>query len=236
MTRCCAGEGNVPGPLTVTSYTQRATAGLIVLEGYQVSPQGVGFSRIPGIHSAEQVAGWKKVTAAVHQAGGRIFLQLWHVGRMSHPDYLGGELPVAPSAVPVGEEMHTPLGKKMIPTPRALTESEITGVVLQFGLAAKHAKEAGFDGVEIHGANGYLLDQFQRDGSNRRTDAYGGSRESGNEVIESGLADLVSFGVPYLANPDLPERFERNAPLNQEDISTFYAGEEKGYTDSPALS
>jgi N-ethylmaleimide reductase len=175
MTRCRAGQGNAPGPLAVTYYTQRASAGLIITEGSQVSPLGVGFSRTPGIYSPEQVAGWKKVTAAVHPAGGRIFLQLWHVGRMSHPDYLAGEEPVAPSAIAVGEEIHTPLGKKKIPVPRALLSGEIPDIVRQFGHAARNAKDAGFDGVEIHGANGYLLDQFLRDGSNRRTDTYGGS-------------------------------------------------------------
>jgi N-ethylmaleimide reductase len=334
MTRCRAIEGNVPGPLTVTYYTQRVSAGLIITEGSQVSPLGVGFNRTPGIYSPEQVGGWKEVTAAVHQGGGTIFLQLWHVGRMSHPDYLGGEMPVAPSAIPILEEIHTPMGKKQIPVPRALSSGEITDIVHQFREGAKNARNAGFDGVEIHGANGYLLDQFLRDGSNRRTDTYGGSPEnrmrfplevaravtgewgsgrvgyrlsphfsihgmsdtdpaatfssfareldrtgvgyihlvepvggrlgptppenlmapriranfngtlmlnggydagSGNRVVESGLADLVSFGIPFLANPDLPDRFRRNASLNREDPSTFYMGDEKGYTDYPVL-
>jgi N-ethylmaleimide reductase len=334
MTRCRAIGGNVPGPLAVTYYSQRVSAGLIITEGSQVNPQGVGFNRTPGIHSPEQVAGWKKVTAAVHDSGGNIFLQLWHVGRMSHPDYLGGKMPVAPSAIPVMEEIHTPTGKEKIPVPLALSSVEIPDIVNQFREGAKNAREAGFDGVEIHGANGYLLDQFLRDGSNRRTDNYGGSLEnrmrlplevaravsgewepdrvgyrlsphfslhgmsdtdpvttfsslaqelgragigyihlvepvggrlgmtppgelmapriranfngtlmlnggydahSGNGVIESGLADLVSFGIPFLANPDLPDRFRKNVPLNREDPSTFYTGEEKGYTDYPAL-
>ncbi|MDD1701274.1 MAG: alkene reductase [Methanoregula sp.] len=334
MTRCRAIEGNVPGPLAVTYYTQRASAGLIITEGSQVSPQGVGFNRTPGIYSPGQVAGWKEVTSAVHQAGGKIFLQLWHVGRMSHPEYLGGDLPVAPSAIPVDEEIHTPTGKERIPVPRALLPDEIPLIIHQFGQGAKNARKAGFDGVEIHGANGYLLDQFLRDGSNKRTDNYGGNlknrmrfplevakavarewgsqrvgyrisphfslhgmsdtdpagtfsgfaREldtigigyihliepvggrlgvpspsalmaplihakfkgtlilnggydagSANGVIESGLADLVSFGILFLANPDLPDRFRKNAPLNSGDTSTFYKGEEKGYTDYPAL-
>jgi N-ethylmaleimide reductase len=272
--------------------------------------------------------------SGIHDEGGRIFLQLWHVGRMSHPDYLSGNQPVAPSAIMVDEDIHTPAGKKKIPVPRALRTEEITDVIHQFGQGAKNAKEAGFDGVEIHGANGYLLDQFLRDGSNKRTDDYGGSREnrmrfpleitravvrewepwrigyrisphfflhgmsdtdpfttfsrlaselnrigigyihliepvggrlgatlpdariapliraqfdgalilnggydatSGNEVIDSGLADLVSFGVLFLANPDLPFRFAQHAPLNSENPSTFYTGEEKGYIDYPAL-
>jgi N-ethylmaleimide reductase len=335
MTRCRAVDGNVPGPLSVTYYTQRSSAGLIITEGSQVSPMGVGFDRTPGIYSPEQVNGWKIVTSAVHEKGGKLFLQLWHVGRMSHPDYLKGSLPVAPSALPVYEEIHTPLGKKKIPTPRALETDEIQQIVQQFRQGARNAREAGFDGVEIHGANGYLPDQFLRDGSNTRTDNYGGSlenrcrfplevaraviqewesekvgyrlspqflihgmsdshpretfsycaeelgrigigyihliepvggrlgatesllqlaplirtkfdgtlilnggfgRESGNAAIESGSADLVSFGAPFLANPDLPERFRRNAPLNDANSATFYTGEEKGYTDYPVLN
>ncbi len=178
MTRCRGVDGNVPGPLAVTYYTQRAQAGLIISEGSQVSPQGVGFYRTPGIYSHEQVAGWKKVTGSVHDTGGKIFLQLWHVGRMSHPDFLKGDLPVAPSALPVEEEIHTPLGKKKIPVPRALEPDEIPVIIQQFRQGAKNAREAGFDGIEIHGANGYLLDQFLRDGSNKRTDDYGGSVEN----------------------------------------------------------
>jgi N-ethylmaleimide reductase len=334
MTRCRAVSGNVPGQLSVTYYAQRASAGLIITEGSQVSPKGVGFNRTPGIYSPDQVEGWKKVTRAVHERGGKIFLQLWHVGRMSHPDYLGGDLPVAPSALPVNEEIHTPYGKKIIPLPRALAPDEIPLIIRQFRQGAKNARDAGFDGVEIHGANGYLLDQFLRDGSNRRTDDYGGSLENrirlplevaravmeewdkkrvgyrlsphflyhgmsdsdpretfsrcaeelnrigtgyihliepvggklgitepdaqlaplirakfngtlilnggydaarGNAAIESGLADLVSFGVLFLANPDLPERFMTGAYLNTADISTYYVGEEKGYIDYPSL-
>lgn len=176
LTRCRAEAGNVPGPLAVTYYTQRASAGLILTEGSPVAPLGHGYPRTPGIHSKEQVEGWAKVTKAVHQAGGRIFLQLWHVGRVSLPDYHGGELPVAPSALAVEGELFNPEGvKKKIVTPRALDASEIPGIVEQFKKGAQNAKAAGFDGVEIHGANGYLLDQFTKDGSNHRTDAYGGS-------------------------------------------------------------
>jgi N-ethylmaleimide reductase len=299
-----------------------------------VSPQGIGFDRTPGIFTPDQVGGWKKVTRAVHGAGGRIVCQLWHVGRMSHPDFLSGDLPVAPSALPVDEEIHTPLGKKKIPVPRALEPGEIPAIIDQFRQGARNAREAGFDGVEIHGANGYLLDQFLRDGSNRRTDRYGGSLEnrlrlplevaraiaaewdaarigyrlsphflvhgmsdsdpretfsrcaaeldrigigyihlveavggrlgvtaprdriaplirekfrgtlmvnggydaaSGSDAVATNRADLVSFGVLFLANPDLPERFRQNAPLNDADMSTYYTGEEKGYTDYPAM-
>jgi N-ethylmaleimide reductase len=156
-------------------YRKRTLAGLIITEGSQISPMGVGFQRMPGFYSPEQVEGWKEVTA-VHNAGERIFLQLRHVGRMSHPDYLDGELPVAPSALPVGEMIHTPSGiKKEIPIPRALNADEIPGIISQYRESAMNAKTVGFDRVEIHGGNGYLLDQFLRDGSNRRTDAYGGS-------------------------------------------------------------
>jgi N-ethylmaleimide reductase len=334
MTRSRGEAGDVPGPMTVTYYVQRASAGLIITEGSQVSPQGVGYVRTPGIYSAAQVAGWKKVTDAVHEAGGRMFIQLWHVGRVSHPDFLGGALPVAPSALPVEGYVYTPSGKKQIPVPRALETSEIPDIVRQFRHAAENAKAAGFDGAEIHGANSYLLDQFLRSGSNKRTDEYGGSLEnrarlslevtkaaievwggdrvgyrisphmtahsisdanpretfsyltkelknaglgylhlieplggrmgfvppgerigpalrkifgstfmlnggyglfSGNNAIARGEADLISFGEPFLANPDLPERFRHNAPLNEADVATYYAGGAKGYTDYQAL-
>jgi len=329
MTRSRAIDGNVPNPLAATYYAQRASAGLIVTEATQVSPQGVGYIRTPGIHSAEQVAGWKKVTDAVHRAGGTIFLQLWHVGRISHPDFHGGALPVAPSAIAADGEVFTAQGPKRMVAPRALALSEIDGIVEQFRVGAENAKKAGFDGVELHGANGYLLDQFTRDGTNKRTDAYGGGIENrtrlplevtdaviavwgpgrvgyrispngafnsmsdsdpvrtfsylteqlsrrgiaylhvvdpladgakrispvlrqkfdgtyvvnggfdlaaANDAILAGETDLVAFGVPFLANPDLPERFRRAAPLNRPDQATFYAGEEKGYVDYPALA
>ncbi len=335
MTRNRAGEAEVPVPMMATYYVQRASAGMIITEGSQVSPQGVGYTHTPGVHSEAQVAGWKMVTDAVHQAGGRIFIQLWHVGRISHPDLLGGDLPVAPSALPVEGYIHTPGGKKQIPVPRALETSEIPDIVRQFSRAAENAKAAGFDGVEIHGANGYLLDQFLRSGSNKRTDEYGGSLENrvllplevtkavievwggnrvgyrvsphntarsmsdsnpletfsylteelnkiglgylhliepiggrsgfvppearlgpslrrifkktfilnggyglqtGNEAIESGNADFIAFGVPFLANPDLPERLRQNAPLNKPDVATFYTGGAKGYIDYPTLA
>ncbi len=334
MTRSRALEGNVPNPLAATYYAQRASAGLIITEATQVSPQGIGYIRTPGIHSSEQVAGWKKITAAVHQAGGKIFLQLWHVGRVSHPDFHNGELPVAPSAIPADGEVFTVHGKKKIETPRALQLNEIPSIVEQFRHGAENAKAAGFDGVELHGANGYLLDQFLRDGANQRTDAYGGNiqnrarlpleiveavisvfnphqvgyrispngtmysmsdsnpvetfsyltkelnkfdlgyvhilegiagtltptenavrltpiirqlfsgtyivnggydLDSGNAIIARGGADLVAFGVPFLANPNLPERFQKKTPLNAPDFATFYAGEEKGYIDYPMV-
>jgi N-ethylmaleimide reductase len=335
MTRSRALAGNVPNPLAVTYYTQRASAGLIITEGTQVSPQGVGYIRTPGIHSSEQVAAWGPITDAVHRVGGKIFAQLWHVGRVSHPDFHNGELPVAPSALTVEGEAFTSNGRVKIVPPRALATQELADIVAQFRRGAENAKAAGFDGVELHGANGYLLDQFLRDGSNRRSDAYGGSVEkrarfplevteavievwggervgykispyfagysmsdsdpvatfsyftrelnklglgylhvaeavagpaatprekvrvtpilrdifsgalitnggydaaSANAAIELGEADLVSFGVAFLANPDLLLRYRTHAPLNGAERDTFYAGEDKGYIDYPALT
>jgi N-ethylmaleimide reductase len=329
MTRSRAVDGNVPNPLAATYYAQRASAGLIVTEGTQVSPQGVGYIRTPGIHSPAQVAAWRNVTDAVHRAGGRIFAQLWHVGRISHPDFHDGELPVAPSAIAADGTVFTFQGPKQMVAPRALEIGEIPGIVEQFKRGAENAKAAGFDGVELHGANGYLLDQFTRDGTNKRTDAYGGSVKNrirlpleateavvsvwgparvgyrvspngafnsmsdsdpvatfsalteelsrlgilylhvvdpvadaakrispvlrpkfdgtyvvnggfdlaaGESAIAAGETDLVAFGVPFLANPDLPERYRTRAALNAPDQATFYAGEEKGFVDYPALA
>lgn len=209
MTRSRAVAGNVPNPLATTYYAQRATAGLIVTEATQVSPQGVGYIRTPGIHSPEQVAGWRAVTDAVHASGGVIFLQLWHVGRVSHPDFHAGELPVAPSALRAAGEVYTPSGPKPTVTPRALELSEIPAVVEQFRHGAEQAKAAGFDGVELHGANGYLLDQFLRDASNHRTDAYGGSVAKRArlpiEIVEAVAGVWGSERVGYKVSPmDLP--------------------------------
>jgi N-ethylmaleimide reductase len=179
MTRNRAGPDLAPTAMNATYYAQRAGAGLIVTEGSQVSPQGLGYPGTPGIHSPEQIAGWRLVTEAVHARGGRIFLQLWHVGRISHPTLQpGGALPVAPSALrPEGKRW---VGSGLVPveTPRALETDEIAGIVESFRQGAANALEAGFDGVEIHAANGYLIDQFLRDKSNRRTDQYGGPVEN----------------------------------------------------------
>lgn len=178
LTRCRADAGRVPNALMAEYYVQRASAGLIISEATSVSPMGVGYPDTPGIWSAEQVRGWTHVTHAVHAAGGRIFLQLWHVGRISHPSYLDGQLPVAPSAIqPKG---HVSLVRPLsdYPTPRALDTEEISDIVEAFRTGAENAKAAGFDGVEIHGANGYLLDQFLQSSTNQRTDAYGGSLEN----------------------------------------------------------
>ena len=330
MTRRRAVPRDIPSSLSAIYYAQRAAAGLILSEASQVSAQGTGDIRTPGIHSFEHVTGWRSVTDAVHRAGGLIFLQLWHAGRISHPELLRGDLPVAPSAIPADGQVFTPNGPRRTVTPRALDVAEMPGIVDQFRCAAINAKYAGFDGVEIHGAHGYLLDQFVRDGSNRRTDAYGGTaanrvrlaievaeavsrvwgagrvgykispgdrfrsmsdsdpaatfsylaRELSSRVgylhvaepirgtvagdtrispllrsvfrgtfIANGAydartaqaalaarsADLVSFGVAFLANPDLPRRFREGARLNRPDPATFYVGEERGYIDYPDL-
>jgi N-ethylmaleimide reductase len=334
MTRNRAVGGNVPHSAAPLYYSQRASARLIISESSQVSPDGVGYIRTPGMHSGEQVETWKKVTDAVHAAGGRMFAQLWHTGRISHPDFLAGELPIGPSVVTPQGEITTPLGRKKFVAPRELHEDELPILIESFRWAAQNAKEAGFDGVELHGANSYLLDQFLRDGANRRTDAYGGSprnrarfplavtdavvevwgasrvgyrvspydtsygmsdsdpvstfsymaealnerrlaylhvlepigarsgvladatrvtpfmrrkfhgalivnggydAQSAERALANGEADLVSFGMAFLANPDLVERFRRGAPLNEPDRTTFFQGEERGYTDYPTL-
>ena len=333
MTRLRA-TGSIPQPLMATYYAQRASAGLIVTECTMVGNLSLGYMNCPGIYLPEQVAGWRLVTNAVHERGGRIFLQLWHCGRVSHPALLGGTRTVAPSAIAAAGELHTPEGKRAMETPRALLTDEIPEIVQQFRTGAENAIAAGFDGVELHGAFGYLIDQFLQDGSNQRTDKYGGSIENrarfllevveavtsvwgadrvgvrlspsntsygmvdsdpkatfgyaiaalnqfapaylhlmepneidlsardvlnpvtsyfrpmfkgtlitnggydsskGNGIIASGDADLVSFGKSFLANPDLPKRFELNAKLNMPDPKTFYAPDAKGYTDYPFL-
>jgi 2,4-dienoyl-CoA reductase-like NADH-dependent reductase (Old Yellow Enzyme family) len=326
LTRSRAGAERIPNALMAEYYAQRASAGLIISEATSVTPLGVGYADTPGVWSPEQVEGWELVTQAVHQAGGRILLQLWHVGRISDPMFLNGALPVAPSAIaPAG---HVSLVGPLRPfvTPRALGLEEIPGIVEAYRKGAENAQFAGFDGVEIHGANGYLLDQFLQDKTNHRTDNYGGSisnrarlmlevtdavisvwgpervgmhlaprgdfmdigdtnplatfgyvaRELGRrhiaficareslgerrigpqlkvafggsyianenftqatatQVLAAGEADAVAFGVLFLANPDLPERFRQNAPLNAPDQSTFYIPGTKGYTDYPLL-
>ncbi|UCB55182.1 MAG: alkene reductase, partial [Thiotrichales bacterium] len=179
LTRNRAGEGNVPQDMNVEYYRQRASAGMIITEATQVSADGVGYPATPGIHSAEQVAGWQKVTRAVHDEGGLIFLQLWYCGRISHPDLLpDNHQPVSASAIRAEGEAVTFEGMKPFVEPRALETEEIPGIIDQYGKASINAKKAGFDGVEIHSANGYLLDQFLRDGTNQRDDQYGGSIEN----------------------------------------------------------
>ncbi|MGB5178178.1 MAG: alkene reductase [Gammaproteobacteria bacterium] len=324
--------GNVPQAMNATYYAQRASAGLIISEATQVSPDGIGYPATPGIHSEEQVHGWRAVNDAVHAQGGRLFVQLWYCGRISHPDLLpDNRQPVSASAIKPEGDAFTCEGLKPFVEPRALRTDELPGIVDQYRRAARYAVEAGFDGVEIHSANGYLLDQFLRDGTNRREDRYGGSLEnrsrllmevlsavlesweparvgvrispenSFNDIhdsdpqttfnlvasalsgkglgylhvvegemmggesrvnyrqirdhfdgcymanceydqaraeaaIASGAVDMVSFGKLFLANPDLVDRFKTGAALNTPDPDTFYGGDEKGYTDYPALT
>ncbi len=174
LTRCRASPGRIPNAMMADYYRQRAGAGLIISEATAVSPMGVGYPDTPGIWSAEQVAGWKPVTAAVHAAGGRIVLQLWHVGRISDPSYLDGALPIAPSAIAAGGHVSLVRPERPFVIPRALAADEIPGVIAEFRRGAENALAAGFDGVEVHGANGYLLDQFLQDSTNRRSDDWGG--------------------------------------------------------------
>jgi N-ethylmaleimide reductase len=169
---------NIPTDLMVEYYHQRATAGLIITEATPITPMGIGYPATPGIYNQQQIEGWQKVTKAVHDQDGRIFLQIWHVGRISHPDFHQGELPVAPSAIAAKGQAVTPTGMQTFVVPRALAIEELPTVVEQYRQAAENALAAGFDGVEIHGANGYLLDQFLRDGTNQRTDDFGGSIEN----------------------------------------------------------
>lgn len=328
-------EDDAPFEMHVDYYAQRAGAGLIVTEASQISPEGKGYAWTPGIHSPAQIAGWKAVTDAVHARGGRIVLQMWHVGRISHTVLQpNGQAPVAPSAISAQGKTFDGEGFVETSEPRALELSEIPRVIEDYRKAARNAIEAGFDGVEIHAANGYLIDQFLRDGANQRTDAYGGSienrtrfmrevveavteiwgadrvgirlspfsnanniadsdpmplferavdilngfglaylhmvegqtggpraleegqsiealrarfdgvymanngydREMAVETVESGKAELVAFGRPYIANPDLAERLLADAPLNDLDPDTLYGGGRKGYTDYPALT
>jgi N-ethylmaleimide reductase len=197
LTRSRAAAGNVPTTLNALYYAQRTSAGLIIAEATQVTPEGQGYISTPGIHNAEQVKGWRCVTDAVHACGGRIVLQLWHVGRISHQSFQpGGKLPVAPSAIRPNTQAFTANGFEPIPTPRALETEEIPGIVAQYAHGASNALAAGFDGVEVHGANGYLIDQFLRDGTNKRTDAYGGSIENRTRfLLEAVDAVIAAVGA-----------------------------------------
>jgi len=326
LTRCRASEGRVPNELMAEYYRQRAGAGLIISEATSICAMGVGYPDTPGIWSDAQVEGWKLVTQAVHDAGGLILLQLWHVGRISDPSYLDGKLPVAPSAIAAKGHVSLIRPKKEFVTPRTLELDEIPVIVADYRKGAENAKAAGFDGVELHGANGYLLDQFLQDSTNKRTDAYGGpienrarlmfeavdaaipvwgadrvglhlaprgdahdegdsdpaatfgyvareagkrkiaficaresldeprqgpmikktfggtfianqklTKETANQLLAKGEADAVAFGQLFIANPDLPLRFAKDAPLNMPDPETFYAHGPTGYTDYPFL-
>ncbi|MGH8278703.1 MAG: alkene reductase [Gammaproteobacteria bacterium] len=206
MTRSRAyNRDRAPTTLHAEYYAQRASAGLIITEGMQISPQGVGYLYTPGIHSAAQMRGWRRVTDAVHARGGHIFGQLWHVGAVSHPDFLNGALPVAPSAINPATRSLTPLGLKPTVTPQALTTAEVKGVVLDYVQAARNAMQAGFDGVEIHGANGYLVEQFLRNSSNTRSDEYGGSIPNRArflfEIIENVAAAIGSMRLGLRLSP-----------------------------------
>ena len=195
LTRSRAGSGNVPTQLTALYYAQRASAGLIISEATQISPDGQGYISTPGIHSKEQIEGWKCVTKAVHIAGGRIVLQLWHVGRISHPSFQpGGVAPIAPSAIKPNVQAFTAEGFQQVPRPRALDASEIPAIIERYAQAASNAIAAGFDGVEIHAANGYLIDQFLRDQTNKRTDRYGGSIENRSRFLME-VVDAVTGAV-----------------------------------------
>ena len=197
LTRSRAAEGNIPHALNARYYAQRASAGLIISEATQITPQGQGYPKTPGIHSDAQIAGWQGVTRAVHEHGGKIFLQLWHVGRISHPvTQADGGLPVAPSAIQPAGEIYTEQGMKPFVTPRALTAEEIPGLVEEFRRAATNAKAAGFDGVEIHAANGYLIDQFLRDGTNQRDDAYGGSVNNRGRLLREVTETVLTVWEP----------------------------------------
>jgi 2,4-dienoyl-CoA reductase-like NADH-dependent reductase (Old Yellow Enzyme family) len=327
LTRARAiGADRVPNALMAEYYVQRASAGLILTEATSVMPMGVGYADTPGIWSDEQVAGWKTITEAVHAAGGRIVMQLWHVGRISDPVFLDGAAPVAPSAIKPAGTVSLVRPKREYATPRALELDEIAGIVAAYRKGAENAKLAGFDGVEIHGANGYLLDQFLQSNTNTRTDVYGGSlenrarlllevtdaavevwgagrvgvhlapradahdmgddnlaetftyvarelgkrgiaficarerelddslgprlkeafggvfianekftKETANAWLASGKADAVAFGVPFIANPDLPARLAKDAPLNEPHPETFYGKGAEGYLDYPTL-
>lgn len=229
LTRTRAGAGRVPTALMAQYYEQRASAGLILTEATSVTPMGVGYPDTPGIWSPEQVAGWKNVTRAVHAAGGRIFLQLWHVGRISDPVYLNGALPVAPSAIAAGGHVSLIRPEKPFVTPRALELEEIPEVVESFRLGAANAKAAGFDGVEIHGANGYLLDQFLQDSTNRRTDRYGGSIENRARLMLEVTDAVVSVWGPNRVGMHLAPRGDAHSMGDSNPAATFgYVARELG--------
>lgn len=207
MTRSRAGQDRVPNELMAKYYSQRASAGLIITEATVISEQAIGWQNSAGIYNDEQAAGWQLVTDAVHQAGGKIFLQLWHQGRASHSDFHGGELPVAPSAIKIeNDQIHTPKGKKDYEVPRALETDELPGIVADYVRATERAKDAGFDGVEVHSANGYLLDQFLESKSNHRTDEYGGSIENQfrllGEIVDAVCAAWSSDRVGVRISPN----------------------------------
>jgi N-ethylmaleimide reductase len=222
MTRSRAGAGNVPTEVSATYYAQRASAGLIITEAAHVSPEGVGYPGTPGIHDQAQLIGWREVTRAVHAQGGRIFVQLWHVGRVSHPCMQpGGALPVAPSAIAAQGALVTRLGLQEFVRPRALLAEEIPGIVQQFAEAARLAREAGFDGVDIHAANGYLIDQFLRDGSNHRLDEYGGSVQNRARFLLEVTAAVASVWEKGSVGVRLSPLSPYNSMHDSDPVGTF---------------
>jgi 2,4-dienoyl-CoA reductase-like NADH-dependent reductase (Old Yellow Enzyme family) len=229
MTRLRAGPTQIPNALMAQYYAQRASAGLIITEGVPVSPQGVGYAGVPGVWSSEQVEGWKQVTRAVKAVGGRIFIQLWHVGRISDPVFLGGELPVAPSAIAAPGHVSQLRPEKAYVTPRALATEEVAGVVEAFRQGALNAQAAGFDGVELHGANGYLLDQFLQDGSNTRTDQYGGSIENRARLMLEAADAAISVWGPGRVGMHLAPRCDTHGMGDSNPAATFgYVARELG--------
>ena len=221
LTRSRAGGARVPNALMAEYYTQRASAGLIITEATSVTPQGVGYADTPGLWSEEQVAGWRAVTRSVHAAGGRIFAQLWHVGRISDPIFLNGELPVAPSAITPSGHVSLLRPEKAYVTPRALETAEIPGVVEAYRKAAMNAQMADFDGVELHGANGYLLDQFLQDGSNHRADAYGGPIENRARLMLEATDAVLSVWEPGQVGMHLAPRMDANDMGDNDRLGTF---------------
>ena len=229
LTRARSGDERLPNALMAQHYRERATAGLILTEATSVTPQGVGYAETPGIWSDEQVEGWKLVTQAVHEAGGKIVMQLWHVGRISDPMFLDGELPVAPSAIAAKGNISLVRPEKEFVTPRALDISEIPGLVAAYRKGAENAKKAGFDGVEIHGANGYLLDQFLQDSTNQRTDAYGGPIENrARLMLEVTDACIEVWGADRVGMHLAPRR-DAHSMGDSDPIGTFgYVATELG--------
>lgn len=229
LTRCRASAGRIPNELMAEYYAQRISAGLILSEATSVSPQGVGYPDTPGIWSDEQVQGWKLVTDAVHAAGGRIFLQLWHVGRVSHPDHLGGELPVAPSAIAPQGHVSLLRPKREYVIPRALETAEIPAIIETYRKGAENAKLAGFDGVEIHGANGYLLDQFLQDSTNKRNDAYGGTIENRARLMLEVTDAAISVWGAGRVGVHLAPRGDAHTMGDSNPLATFgYVAEQLG--------
>src|ERR1700676_2035199 len=221
LTRSRAGARRIANGLMAKYYSQRASAGLILSEATVVSPMGIGYADTPGIWSPEQVEGWRLTTQAVHKAGGRIFLQLWHVGRISDPSFWTGALPVAPSAVPAKGNISLVRPPTPFVTPRALDRNEIPGIIEAFRTGAENAQRAGFDGVELHGANGYLLDQFLQDSTNKRTDEYGGSIENRARLMLEAVDAVVSVWGPQRVGLHLSPRADIHSMGDSDLLATF---------------